>query len=83
MNKSNTSQKHISNDQNNRSDLIKDDLINLPKIDIKKVKTKRANWKNKRHFLMACISFAVGLGNIWRFPALVYEHNGGKICKNL
>ncbi|CAD5205537.1 unnamed protein product [Bursaphelenchus okinawaensis] len=37
----------------------------------------RAQWGNKYQFILTSISYAVGLGNIWRFPALVYEQKGG------
>jgi len=39
--------------------------------------TSRKQWPNQFQFLCANIAFAVGLGNIWRFPYLAQSNGGG------
>lgn len=38
----------------------------------------REGWGNKFEFILAIIGFAVGLGNVWRFPYLAQKNGGGK-----
>lgn len=39
--------------------------------------TKKSEWNSNLAFMMAMIGSAVGLGNIWRFPNVLYSNGGG------
>ncbi|PVD21432.1 hypothetical protein C0Q70_19605 [Pomacea canaliculata] len=51
--------------------------LTQPTVEIEGPEVPRLAWDSKLQYFFMVISYAVGLGNVWRFPYLTQQHGGG------
>ncbi|XP_054434197.1 sodium-dependent neutral amino acid transporter B(0)AT1 [Pteronotus mesoamericanus] len=58
---------------------LEDRIPSLGELEVmeKEEAGSRPKWDNKAQYMLTCVGFCVGLGNVWRFPYLCQSHGGG------
>lgn len=59
---------------------LDDRIPSLEQLEVleKEEASSRPKWDNKAQYMLTCVGFCVGLGNVWRFPYLCQSHGGGR-----
>lgn len=59
---------------------LEDRIPSLDELEVieKEEASSRPKWDNKAQYMLTCVGFCVGLGNVWRFPYLCQSHGGGR-----
>ncbi|XP_008335492.1 sodium- and chloride-dependent GABA transporter ine [Cynoglossus semilaevis] len=67
----------MDNGAGSNSKIQADERMCSLKVATNKAMDERPTWSGRLEFILASVGYAVGLGNVWRFPYLCYSSGGG------